>query len=270
MGGTLRLMFTGMAFGSLGLSGLFINLISMRFSVYSFYIYMSMISLLVTNVCYLYFVESPFYFYKQRDIKKLYQCLMTICKRNFTKKELPSARSRLQKALRFGPQVSFSGSNSETKDPKQIESTEFEDKDSTEEVSESSMTPKHPSSQIKSKFPFRLFLQKPNFFKFLKVIFIFFQLEMVFGLGIIINKDLGISNIYLSGSLVCVFQTLGFLGGSFIVPKFKRRTVNMSSSLIICALSSLLLVVDLISNRSRPYSERSDSVRLVETGELDQ
>lgn len=97
------------------------------------------------------------------------------------------------------------------------------------------------------------------------MLFLMLQVELVFGLNMIINKDLGVSNIYLSRSLVYVSQCAGFLLGSLIVPKFNRRAIHLVCSGTLCVLSGVLLLVNVISKQYSPYSDRSTLVRVIET-----
>lgn len=269
MGGRLRLIFSGIAYGVIGLSGIMVNVLSIKFNHYRFYVYFSTIGIVLTSLLYYYFLESPFYLYKQKKFDELYKCLLKMCERNYSKAEFNIVKLKLENQL--GPD------NSEDKNDEFINN---QNKQKTVKIpllnNQNDTVKIHPkiknTAQIfkhQNKFQFIVFFTKKNLLIFIKLIFIFFQIELTFGLSMIINKDLGISNVYLSGSLICLFQTIGYFTSSLITLKFKRRTINISSSVSICILSLMLLMVDLISNIFHTYSLRSISVRVLETGNCD-
>jgi hypothetical protein len=44
-------------------------------------------------------IETPFYHYKNKDVKELYNCLMSICRQNFKAEEIPEKKMEIKKAL---------------------------------------------------------------------------------------------------------------------------------------------------------------------------
>lgn len=269
MSGKMRVIFNGLAFACGGVSGVFVNLVSLKINHYKFYIYLNGGGILVTSLFYLYLLESPFYYYKTGQIGRLFQCLLKMIHRNHPPKSCSSVAAQLQAQLRYSErkpvddQLCLSDTHSSI----------------VSDISESSLLeaskvdngltlPQAKVSHPKNGLNLRLFFTRSNLCRFAQLIALMLLLEIVYGLSILINKDLGISNIYLSGSLVCVFLTLGYLTASVVISKFDRRTLNLFVSVSISVLSGVMLAIDLIVKRSGAYSSRSQLVRISETGSL--
>ena len=84
----------------------------------------------------------------------------------------------------------------------------------------------------------------------------------------IINKHLGIKNIFLNGFLTFLIYIFGSLLGVYIIPKYKRKQINNSSSITLIICSLFLMIMNLISNTYKPYSKRHNIIRLIETGKI--
>ena len=268
VGGKLRVIFTSLAFCTNSVCAISINLVSIEYNHYSFYIYSYAICLALGSLSYFYFVESPFYLYKQRNMQRLYQSLLTICKRNYARQEFPLAKSKLQATLRYGRYFT-----SPTEPKNELEkSNSLERLDDQANPSDTTPTVDGIDRSDSGKTPnfhLRLFFTRKYLCLFLKLMFLMLQLELVLGLDVLINKDLGISNIFLSGALVGMFQAIGFTCGALIIPRLKRRTVNMLGSGSISVLSLVLLAIDIVSKQYWPYADRSGWFRVAETGKRD-
>ena len=108
--------------------------------------------------------------------------------------------------------------------------------------------------------------QKDVLVKFLKCILIQIGIYSVYGPSLYLNNDLGISNIYLSGSLLSLLGMAGYLLNFLFVAKMGHRTMNIMINLVVLTCCVILLIMDLISNAYIPYQQRSKAVRAVETG----
>lgn len=83
MGYRLELVFSSAALACNSLWGLLIKAVFMKANKYTFYNYIITLSLAITSLNYLCFLQSPFFLYKQKNVSKLYEYLTTMCKRNF-------------------------------------------------------------------------------------------------------------------------------------------------------------------------------------------
>ena len=92
-----------------------------------------------------------------------------------------------------------------------------------------------------------------------------FSIYIVYGTSSLLNKDLGIPNVYINGSLICLVELLGYFTMFFCCDKIGRKTVNLFCNYTILAATVILLTMDLISNHYSEYSDRSTGVRVVET-----
>jgi MFS-type transporter involved in bile tolerance (Atg22 family) len=91
---------------------------------------------------------------------------------------------------------------------------------------------------------------------------------LIFGLGLILNKDLGIDSIYICGLCLTVPKLFGHSIMTFLASKFKLKSLNITLNAIVSVLALTLLVMNLIHNAKEPYSERSNLFRIFETGNI--
>lgn len=263
----LRIKFSPLSFVSYGLAGVLVNCLSYFFSTYSFFIGLSLCCITGSSLLYLYIVESPFFLYRRQNIKKLYQCLLTICKRNFPVEQLPQVKLDLQALFRYGKYFQIPQFKAELDGLGQLNSESFSPADTPHKIE----SQKHAENQFEvSGLREQNKLFKQDVYRFFKILFIFGQVEGIFALSLIVNKYLGITNVHLNGVLVSLFQTSGYLAGIWFVLKLGRRTINVISSALLCVFSLLILGSDLISNLHLPYAQRSGAVRSVETGNCHQ
>ena len=103
IGGNLRTKFISWNYTFYAMGGVFVNLISIKFNFYKFYIYLSGLSVLICSVFYFYLIETPFYYYKKKDIENLYKCLVKIASRNFPREKFGQIHLEIQKKLCYGP-----------------------------------------------------------------------------------------------------------------------------------------------------------------------
>ena len=78
MGGRLRVIFTSSAYASNSMTRVVVNVLSIWFNHYTFYVYFCIVSIAVCSVSDFYFLESPFYFYKQ-IISSNFTCVWSEC-----------------------------------------------------------------------------------------------------------------------------------------------------------------------------------------------
>lgn len=272
MGGRLRVLFPPLMSSMYSLSGVIINLLAIALTDYKQHLILSLVLTFSFSAIVFYFVESPFFLYKKKNIRELYDGLIKICRRNFSKKDLPEVKLKLQETLRYGKYFDKKDDEQLLKNTK-IKSTNLTEKTKITNLSKSNETISVQSidkplifKSKKPKNPLLKLLTGKNLFIFIKVMFTFITIETIFGMSLIINKDLGISNVYLSGVLVAFFQSCGYLTGAFVILKYGRRTLNIFSSIMVFLLTLILMIVDLISNHYVAYSDRSKFIRIFETG----
>jgi hypothetical protein len=244
-----------MAFGFYGLGGVLVNLLAIKFNDYRFFIGLSKVLIILLSLVYFFFIETPFYYYKKKNIKELYHVLAKLCEWNFPKNEVKTVQKNIRKMLRFGDCFDI---NDESQKLLKTQLSQTIENDLSEDLL---------SSEVKPKTKKSIFTKK-NIKTMVKLLPLYLQLQFIFSLSLIINKSLGIKNIFLSGTLVGLFQTIGYFTGGPIAIAFNRKTINICSSIIICTASGLLTISDLISNMYTPYEERNNGIRVWETGNL--
>lgn len=268
----MRVMFTAVCFVFLGLAGVFVNLISFEVNNYRFYICLATASITLVSVTYFYFLESPFHLYRRREVGRLFQCLLTMARRNHSKKDFPGIKSKLQAALLYGESSELcpKGECGRSTRGFPVQSTLYNSVDSI--ATRSTALSPCASSRPSSRSWLELFrtISLGDWKKILKLLVLYTQTQLVYNAGLLLNKDLGLSSVYVSGSLLAGFQALGYLAGVFVIPVLGRTTVNKVSCASLSALSLVILAVDFLSNSFDSYSQRSQSVRLFETGEPDE
>lgn len=87
---------------------------------------------------------------------------------------------------------------------------------------------------------------------------------IAYGTSIMLNKDLGIDNIYLSGSLLCLFELIGYGLGGFYSDRFGRKQINIWVNIIILACSLTIMIMDLISDIFIDFDKRPGAIRILE------
>lgn len=257
LGGPLRDRSSHFCFVAFGSAGVFVNVASLWIESYQVYIYMNLCALLVALLFYLFLVESPFYFYHRRDVRGLYKSLLQICSHNFAEDEIPRVKALIELNLK-----NFHFTQPARREP--------------EPESGSEPLPEHVLDMFEGDHKDSLHLldetneasYKEVCWTFLRLMIVFFQVEGTFYMGLVLNKNLGIPNVHISGMLLTLFQTLGFLAGLIFTHSVSRRRINISSSIVVCVLSAVILMVDLASNQRTQYASRYWGVRLAETGRL--
>ena len=115
---------------------------------------------------------------------------------------------------------------------------------------------------------FKIFFDKRNFINFISLMFIHCGGYLVFGIALILNKDLGIDNIYICGLCLTIPKLFGHSIMTFLALKFKIKSLNIGINVIVFVLSLILLIMNLIQNSVHPYSERSNLYKIFETGRI--
>lgn len=266
LGEKLRDIYSPVVLVCFGLAGISVNLISIKVDHFSFYIYCSLISIAVTFPFYFYIVESPFYLYKQKKIKQLFKTLLKISQRNHSKDEFYSVKFNLQSKLKYGKYFEMMHVSEDVQHLNSFnQMTQSNSGFHSFRVMSMSMNYSLDLSK-ESISDFNSSVTKQHFWTFLKMLFIFIQIEGVFCMSIIVNKRLGISNVHISGLLINIFQIAGFMTGFWFAPRFGRRIINIVSAVLLCVFSLSLLGLDLLSNHYISYFHRIRLVRVAETG----
>lgn len=92
------------------------------------------------------------------------------------------------------------------------------------------------------------------------------SIEFFFAVSILINKDLGFSDVYVAGIFIYVFQCLSYISCTIYFYKFKRKQLHMFTSLSILAFSLLILFFSIGSKSYDLDSRPSKILKGFETG----
>jgi hypothetical protein len=85
-------------------------------------------------------------------------------------------------------------------------------------------------------------------------------------MSFLLNKDLGIENIYYGGMFLAAFEMLGYISSSFIIHRLGRRTINITCIIISFTISLVLFIMGLVKNIS--HSEKTSSYKITEAGKI--
>ena len=247
------------------LGGICVNLFSIRWNYFADYIWLSAVCVGVCSLSYWVFIESPFYLFGRGDVEGLTRCLAVMCRWNFPESERARKLGEVRSILAQLPMASEKSLNAEPllEPTSQIQNIECEQPpvpNSSKTETRSNKPPKHSVVE--------LFFTRTNVTRFVLVLCINFTGYMIFGLGVIFNKNLGISNIYLSGLLLTVPKLFSHLLTSVLVTRVRTRTLNIWVNAVILVLAAGLLLMNLIHNDYEPYAERSRLYRVAESGRL--
>lgn len=133
-------------------------------------------------------------------------------------------------------------------------------------LTDSSKTPSDTRFGLIRKLRSISIFRKGNFRIFILIVLIGIQIEIGFGMSFLLNKDLGIDNIYLSGMFLAAFEMLGYLTSMLLIHRLDRKTVNVLCIVVTFAVSLTLLVMGL--SRPDPTS-RSRVYKVSECGKRD-
>lgn len=120
----------------------------------------------------------------------------------------------------------------------------------------------------KSKFFFMEFFTRKIVLRFLKFTCIVMPIEFFFAIGLLINKDLGFSEVYIAGIFIYSFQCLSYIGCVFYFYIFKRKRLNVFTNLSILVFSILILLLSILS---KCYFKDPNTIRILkgfETGNI--
>lgn len=277
IGGNLRIRLNAFSFVFYSMSGIFVNFSSIFINYYSYYIWVSFITFTLSSLAYFYFLETPFYYYKKKDICGLHQCLLTICKRNYNLLDYEEKKVVLENELKFSndkiksftqtyllenDHFNETNKNIISKKKSQTINLLHSKSDQIELENEKNIT------EANSVKKYLEFFTKKNLFRYAMICIILLSAECMFGMSQILNKDLGIDNIFLTGSLIVTFQLFGYGICSFISTRIGRRQINFITNLTLISLGLILLTMNIINNSYQKYSERGQVYRIVETGTL--
>ena len=279
IGGNMRIKLNAISFIFYSGAGVFLNLVSIYINRYTFYLTLCLVLFSLSSISYFFFLETPFYFYKKKDICALHECLLAICKRNFGPVEFETQKETIESMLKFSKNADLSIPNKislkngdENEDENGLLKSKtvamdlpdfIDTKDFKGNLTNSGDTGKEMI--VKNYLEF---FTKKNLFKYSMICVILLSAECMFGISQILNKDLGISNIYLSGTLIVIFQLFGYGICSYLSTRVGRKKINQYTNIILISLGSVLLTLNLVSNSYQPYSQRGQFYRISETGIL--
>jgi hypothetical protein len=154
-------------------------------------------------------VETPFYEYSVKNYKGLYDSLIAISKINHSDEDHQKNKESLEFLLTL------------------------KDKQSNE-----GLEPQEVS--------YRELLSKQYAKTFVCGLTVALCLQTCYGITLFINKDLGISNPFVSGILLNLFEGIGYLIAIPIVLKYGRKEINTTGNILILVISLCLLSTDLV------------------------
>lgn len=194
-----------------------------------------MIAVVVLGIGFFFLCESPFYLYKQMDIKRLYDSLMYIGHWNYKDKEKrKEIEGRLKNKLLVDSQDSF-----------------------IEKANDLQIVPRVRKSSITE-------LQDSFNWKMIKrLIFFSGVLGNIYignGLTLIIPAKLGLDNIYLNGALLGLAETLGYLIVYPIAHKLKRRKLILFYILSSFVSTTLFLVIEFAGWNVNFYGKLAETI----------
>lgn len=98
-GDQMRKIFIVVSFNFYVSGGIFVHLFSMHWNRFSYYIWISLVSIAVLSLPYFFFVESPFYYFKQGNMPGFKRCLAKIVSWNYSKDKRQSALDGIAQRL---------------------------------------------------------------------------------------------------------------------------------------------------------------------------
>ena len=247
------------------LGGISVHLFSMRWNYFASYIWASAACIGVFSLSYWGFVESPFYLFGRGDVEGLSQCLARMCRWNLREPERARTLASVRSILDELPPARVKSANAEPL---------LESKPQTRRV-DPEQPPLPTTSEARNAVDvsptpsvLKLFFARTNLTRFVLVLCIHCTGYMIFGLGVIFNKNLGIDSIYLSGLLLTVPKLFSHLVTSIVVTRVRLRTLSIWVNAVIGVLAGALLVMNLVHNAHKPYADRSRLYRVAESGRL--
>ena len=172
-----------------------------------------------------------------------------MCHRNFPNSEFNKMKKKLQIKLRYGDLFNINNDQAIEKKSTII----FNYEKLTDDEEEFNFFKKSKHEKVK-KIDIDKFFTKKILWMFSKLLIVYCQIKIIYGLSLIINKNLGLKNLFLNGFLVAFCETIGYTIGAIISVKFGRRQINNASAFLITIFSLIILGMDLVSNRFTSYN----------------
>lgn len=255
-------------------AGVAVCFVSMFVNHYRFYFWIYIALMGLFSLSFFYFEETPFYYHNSKQVRKLYGCLVGIARRNKPAHELEQVKATLAQMLQLEtPPLSLDQPEEQQAIKGGRPSPETEKKPHSLHLSlvknpKPKKAPRPPHK--KNRLGFLALFDKDNLMPFVYFINILVYLEIIWAFSILINKDLGLENVFVNGILLHLFQVLGLVVALVFFQNSKRRAVNIGAIWTSLVSAAVLLTVDLLSNLKVHYDQRHSLVRAAETGSHDQ
>lgn len=269
MGWNLNNMAISAGFFSYNLGGIFINLVSIKFNFFRFYLWLGFIPVLLSLLAIVYFVESPYYYKQKNQRWNLYNCLMKISSINNDLDRQKTIKNTISKKI-FSKKLELNCD--ETKNNKTIMMAVK--KESNVEKSKD-MKNENTLENDQSKLPkimqvFKKKCTRSNVSIFVNYLILLTNIDVIFGLSIIVNKYLGIENIHLSGCFIHIIQAVGYLCCIFFCSNFTRKKTNFATNFCIFIFGLALIILNLFTNFFLGHLKKPLFIEYTESGKNDQ
>ena len=251
-----------------GLCGMAVNLLSIGVNHYRFYIWLSLLSTSVCAIPLLWFTESPrFYFYRKR-VNRLTKSLLSIAQVNHARDRCRLVKFEILSKLHFGTREAPPGNPRRTVrvpcEPKRdsfsfLVDRRLEDKIFSDDI-----------DRLEPRFEWALLFRPHNLRLFLHYTVIIISAETMQTLSLIVNSKMGIQNVFLGGCLVNLLIVASSVCSLVFFKEYQRRTINTQTTLWSAVLSLVLLMANVASNLTTPYSQRHVGLRVLEAGKSHQ
>ena len=235
--------------------GISVHLFSTKWNYFADYIWVSVICIAICSLSFVILVELPFYLFTRGDARGLGRCLTRMCWWNFRPHERAKRLHQIRSILAKLPIDSVDSPNTK---PLLENACNIQGQGGEQSTAQDSDKAEDTASALDDPSTLKVFCRKTNLIRFGLVLCNHSTQYMIFGLGVIFNKNLGIKNIYLCGILLTAPKLFSHLVMGLTVTRVRFRTINIWVNSLIAVFSGALLFMNLIHNARESYADRSE------------
>ena len=233
IGSNMRSLSNGLVFSFYGLGGVIFALMNIAIQNYRVNFLIQFISIVVVGCGFFYICETPFFLYKTKRIKKLYEALKYINEQN--------NRKDVEKVLE---------TNKTLKETLGIKSDRPNFLDNVDYLHIVKKKKKDGEKKVK-RFP----ITKAHVWRLFLLTVVMGNLYITYGLTLLIPSKLGIDNIYINMGLLAVSELLGYLVITFIAHRTRRKLLNLATVLATLAISTILMIIKFMHYKDNFYGK---------------
>ena len=234
IGSKMRSLSNGLIFSFYGLGGMFLFVFNIWIKDYRTNFLIQFVSIVVLGLSFVLIAETPFFLYRCKKVKRLYDTLKYIAEVNYPDlAERHTVHKKLKEAIFAGGGGKF------------VENMEYIDIVRRKNL---------PKGKKKKVFITWFYVKRLIYLTVLMG-----NLYITYGLTLLIPQKLGIDNIYINGILLGASEMFGYLIITFVAHKTKRKKLNLVVAIATIVVAALLMAIKELGYKENKYGKILES-----------